>query len=243
MAAIHRSYVEVSCAAISRLDSDLKITMAIQKKTRSRQASRRPLPNRVKMTRAQKTKLNREKLFDAAAKIVGRHGYSDAMVALITTEANVAQGTFYNYFDSQQDLFDQLLPACGEQMLEYIRRKQTGAADDLDREERAFRGFFDFLKEQPEFYRILYEAELFAPKAYQKHLQHVAKAYVRVLQRSRAAGEIRNLNAEDVEPVAFMLMGARHYLAKRYARIEGRTVALPQHVLKSYMKLYRNTVG
>lgn len=217
--------------------------MAIQTKAGTSPAARRSKLKRVKMTRVQKLQLNRDKLFDAAAKIVGKRGYSEANVALITTEANVAQGTFYNYFDSQQHLFDQLLPARGEQMLEYIRQKQTGATDDLDREERAFRGFFDFLEEYPEFYRILYEAELFAPKAYQKHLQRVAKAYVRVLERSRAAGEISKLDAKDLEPVAFMLMGARHYLAKNYARIEGRTVALPEQVVKSYMKIYRNALS
>ena len=40
--------------------------------------------------------------------IVGELGYAGASVALITARADVAQGTFYNYFESRQDLLDQL---------------------------------------------------------------------------------------------------------------------------------------
>src|SRR5271155_4036073 len=66
-----------------------------------------------RLSRAEKSQLIRNKLFDSAAKVVGKHGYSDAMVSLITSEAHVAQGTFYNYFESRQHLFDQLLPSLG----------------------------------------------------------------------------------------------------------------------------------
>src|SRR6202008_1120179 len=38
----------------------------------------------------------------------------------LTRRAGVAQGTFYNYFNSRQDLFDQLLPSMSNEMLAFI---------------------------------------------------------------------------------------------------------------------------
>jgi AcrR family transcriptional regulator len=61
-----------------------------------------PAPSRSarkpRLSRAEKAEATRAALFDAAIEIVGEHGYAGASVALITTRANVAQGTFYNYF-------------------------------------------------------------------------------------------------------------------------------------------------
>lgn len=172
----------------------------------------------------------------AAAKVVGKVGYQNAMVSKITEEANVSQGTFYNYFESRQELFDQLLPALGGELIDYIRTLAAGAPNAFEREKRSFLAFFEFLQSNPEFYRILYEAELFAPKGYKKHVDKMARLYVRTLEREAAEGQITLNNREEAEAIAFMLMGARHYLCMRFARKDGRTVALPEDVLNIYLR-------
>lgn len=200
----------------------------------------RPPPKRRKLTRAEKSQKIRGDLFDAAAKVVGEVGYSNAMVAMITSRANVAQGTFYNYFDSRQDLFDQLLPAMGRLMLDFIKSATKDAANEIEREEKSFRAFFDFLKVHPEFYRILYEAETFAPLAFQQHRDTVAVNFARVLKRARDRGELNSHDDRQLEAVAYILMGARHYLCMRYARRNGNRIDLPDWVVKTYMDLVRN---
>src|SRR5262245_18016791 len=92
-------------------------------------------PAQPRMRRAEKLQETRRRLIDAAAKVVGAEGYANASVAKITALAEVAQGTFYNYFASQQDLFDQLLPELGGQLLDVIRERVTGIGDSLKREE------------------------------------------------------------------------------------------------------------
>jgi len=57
-------------------------------------------------TRAERSEQTLNALLDAAGEVVGELGYQDASVARITSQAGVAQGTFYNYFNSRQDLFD-----------------------------------------------------------------------------------------------------------------------------------------
>ncbi len=199
-------------------------------------------PKRTKLTRAQKKEQIRAALFAAAAKVVGEHGYSNAQVAMITAQASVAQGTVYNYFESQQDLLDQLLPTVGQAMLAFIKEASSDATSEVEREEKSFRAFFEFLKINPDFYRILYEAEVFAPEAYQKHNEAVARGYVRVLERAMNRGELRISDKRELEAVAQMLMGARHYLCMRFGRRGRGGISLPEWVVDAYMTVVKGGI-
>ncbi len=102
-----------------------------------------------KLTRAQKQSQIRAALLEAAAKVVGEVGYSAAMVSTITRRAGVAQGTFYNYFNSRQDLFDQLLPSMSDEMLAFITERSSHATNDVAREKLRFEAYFAYLLKRP----------------------------------------------------------------------------------------------
>ncbi|HWV83067.1 MAG TPA: TetR/AcrR family transcriptional regulator [Hyphomicrobiaceae bacterium] len=187
--------------------------------------------------RADRAIETRRKLMDAAAKVVGEEGYANASVAKITAIAEIAQGTFYNYFASQQDLFDQLLPELGTELLEFIRHRIAGESGSFRREEIGFRAFFDFLAERPEFYRILNEAETFAPKAYHDHMRNMAEGYTRALSRSHAKGELPGFERRELEVVIYTMLAARNYISYRYLFRDGRSRRLPAWVDRAYMKL------
>jgi AcrR family transcriptional regulator len=195
---------------------------------------------RRKATREEKSERIREQLFRAAAEIVGEVGYAGASITLITQRAGVAQGTFYNYFESRQDLLDKLLPALGEQMRVHIREVALRAPHNFaELERRGFEAFFGFLKEHPHFLRILNEAESYAPAGYQKHLEVTAKDYVRFLGRAQRNGEFPGYDEEELEAIAFILMAARSYLAVRYLGKHvnrRRSTKLPAAVVDTYMK-------
>ncbi|MGE0803890.1 MAG: TetR family transcriptional regulator, partial [Lautropia sp.] len=173
----------------------------------------------------------------AAAKVVGSEGYANASVAKITAHADVSQGTFYNYFASQQDLFDHLLPEIGSELLDFIRERVTNCVQSQQREEIGFRAFFEFLAQRPEFYRILNEAETFAPAAFHDHMRNMADGYVRALNRSRSKGEIPGFEPRELEVVVYSLLAARNYLSYRYMFRDGVLGQLPEWVVKAYLKL------
>ena len=163
--------------------------------TQSSQAA----PGKVaKLNRVERNAWTKRRIFDAATKMVGKYGYAEASVARITEEAGVAQGTFYNHFENRQELLDQLLPKIGIDMVHFIRER-TGTAHAARQEIERFSAFFDFIREVPEFLRILNEAEYFAPIGYQKHLDNIATAYVRILRRARHAGVIVDFSDEEFE--------------------------------------------
>ncbi len=199
-------------------------------------------PQRRKVSRAEKSQLVKEAIFNAAVKVVGRVGYANAMVAMIASEAAVAQGTFYNYYESRQDLFDQLLPSLGKEMLKYIKEEASGSKSIIEREERSFRAFFTFLKMRPEFYRILYEAELFAPVAFKEHMDIVMEGYVKQLKVAAAKKELTIEDRDSVEALAYMLMGMRHYICMKYAQSDGGTTSLPEWTVRTYMAFVKNGI-
>jgi AcrR family transcriptional regulator len=200
------------------------------------QASQATSTKVTKLNRVERNAWTKRKIFDAATKIVGKYGYAEASVARITEEAGVAQGTFYNHFENRQELLDQLLPKIGVDMVHFIRAR-TGTAHAARQEIERFSAFFDFIREVPEFLRILNEAEYFAPIGYQKHLDNISTAYVRILRRARHAGAIDDYSDEEFEAIVHMLMGARGYLSRRYSYSGGAVVAAPDHVISAYRKL------
>ncbi|WP_338150939.1 TetR/AcrR family transcriptional regulator [Neoroseomonas soli] len=191
--------------------------------------------------RQEKAEQVRLALFDAAARVVGKHGYAGASVARITTLAGVAQGTFYNYFASRQDLLDQLLPAMGEEMLAHIAAEVRGERDEVAREERRFRAFFGFLQKRPAFLRILNEAEVYAPRGFRAHFANIAAEYRRALERAHERGALPGFADDEIEPLVFLLMAARSYTSLRYAQgPAGRVKAPPESLIRAYVKLLRH---
>lgn len=178
----------------------------------------------------------KQRLLDAAARIVGDEGYSSSSIARITSMAGVAHGTFYNYFPSQQDLFDELLPNLGDRLLREIRQATGPENDFWLREEIGFRTFFRFVQTYPQFYRILNEAETFATRGYQQHIANMVGRYIRAVRRGIAVGTLRAMNESEIEAVVYTLLAARNYLCMRYAL----TGPLPEFVTDTYMQLIRH---
>ncbi len=51
----------------------------------------------------------RRRLLEAAESVFADLGYHDASIVKITEAAGVAQGTFYLYFESKKEIFDELV--------------------------------------------------------------------------------------------------------------------------------------
>ena len=200
------------------------------------------LREKSKSTRVQRSEELRSALFQAAAEVVGECGYADASISKITQRANLAQGTFYNYFESRQHIFDELLPTIGEIMLRHVEAQAQGKNGFLEKEAASFQAFFTFMRERPYFLRILNEAEVFAPAAYKRHFQNVSTSYVRFLQRAREKGEIRNMNDAELEALSYIFMAARGYLAMRYSEDGAEAVSLPDSALSAYVSLVEHGV-
>ncbi len=201
-----------------------------------------PSPRKRSPTRAQKQAATRTKLLHAAAEQIGLHGYSGASIHKIAAAADIASGTFYNYFSSQQDLFDQLLPELGNELLDVIREAIRDEADGLVREELGFRAFFEYIGRNPAFHRILNEAEIFAPEAYRLHIDNMVSGYLRALRSSRVRGEIGDFSDRELEIIVYILLSARNYISYRFFE-NGMIGRIPDWAVSAYMKFLASGIS
>lgn len=189
-----------------------------------------------KPTRAQKSEATRNALFVAAAEMVGSQGYQGATIAQITDRAGVALGSFYNYFPTRQHIFDELLPALGQEMLGFVRERTGDAKAVKERERRGFNAFYEYLLKKPQFFRILNEAESFAPSGHKAHFRNIVDNYLRTMLRHRSRGELRGYTKREVEVIVYILLAARSYLALRYVYSDGGVRPMPAWVTRAYLK-------
>lgn len=199
-----------------------------------RRSARRPPSAR----QAAKNAETRRRLIEAAGVVVGRHGYAGASIARITAEAGVAHGAFYLHFANQQALFDVLLPELGGAMLDSLTSAIRDSRSLEEIERRGLTANFEYLGSHPEIYRVMNEAELYAPAAFQQYLKEIQARYVRSLKRSKERGELRQFADEDLETVAALLTGARSYLLMMFCKDGNAVRPLDPARLEIYLDVF-----
>jgi AcrR family transcriptional regulator len=65
---------------------------------------------------------SKEELISAALSLFRRKGVDDTTVSDIVKEAHVAQGTFYNYFKSKDEIFAEVLESISKNIFEEMQK-------------------------------------------------------------------------------------------------------------------------
>lgn len=81
----------------------------------------------------------RERIIDAAMDEFASRSYHKARVTAIADKADIAKGSFYQYFEDKKDLFKYIMELSANKKLEYINR------DMLENKDKY--GFFQLLRE------------------------------------------------------------------------------------------------
>lgn len=206
---------------------------------------REPATTRRRRSEAQqqKNEETRIRLLNAAARVIGKYGYAGCSIARVAARAKVAHGTFYLHFKSQQDLFDQLLPALGAEMLEVIGKAVRDSKSLIELEHRGLVANFDYLVQHPYLHRVTSEAELYAPVAYRQYFEELARPYKKSLRRSMAAQSQPAFSEEQLDAVISMLLGARYYLLTRFC-VQGNSVKpLTPELTQTYLRFVAEGLG
>lgn len=174
----------------------------------------------------------RERLLAAAEKTFGKKGYFETSVVNITQEAGVGQGTFYNYFQSKKDIFDELIRNYSRQLRLAIKEEMKNATSHEDAQRKGFLAFFNWVKNHPELYSIVQQAVVVDQKLYRWYYGKLAKGFLKSLSAGVADGEFKDT---DLETVAYCLMSIGQFLGMRWVFWEGKDV--PEEVFATAMEL------
>ncbi len=160
--------------------------------------------------RGQKT---RARLLKAAESVFGEKGYERASIADITRKGGVALGTFYVYFPDKQSIFVEVVDELGTRLRRLIGESTAGCASRMEVEREGLRTFFEFVREHPNLYRVVRQAEFVDEACYRRYYDRFAKGYVSGLTRAMEEGEVRRM---DPEALAYCLMGIGDFLGMRW---------------------------
>jgi AcrR family transcriptional regulator len=199
------------------------------------EASDRPGAGRVS-TRGKRT---RRRLLDAAETVFAEHGYHDASIVRIVERAGVAQGTFYIYFRSKQEIFEELVTDLNQRLRDAMSKAAAGGGGRYQAERRGFAAFFRFTAEHPALYRVIREAEFVAPEAQRRHYERIIEGYVRALRSAMATGDV-----EDCDPtvLAWALIAVGQLVGMRWIVWDGNR-EIPEHVFEECMLVVRRMLG
>jgi AcrR family transcriptional regulator len=165
----------------------------------------------------------RNKLLQAAEIEFGEKGFHEAAISGITYRAGVALGTFYNYFDSKEEIFRALVRYMSQRTREWVAERVAGAPDRLAAERLGLEAYIEFVRQHKGLYRIITEAEFVANEAFREHYEGFARSYEANLRKAGESGDIRQ---GDYDTWSWAIMGIDVFLGMRYAEWdESRTAA------------------
>lgn len=177
-------------------------------------AVRTPTPTSVDgRTLSARGAATRARLLEAAERCFAELGYHDASVVKITEAAGVAQGTFYLYFASKRDIFDELVRDLNRRVRHAMKEGSSQGRTRLEAEILGFQAYFRFVAEHAALYRIIRQAEFVSPPMLRYHYERLSEGYVEGL---RAAVERGEIGAVDPEVTAWALMAIGELIGMRW---------------------------
>ena len=177
----------------------------------------------------------RQRLLDAAERVFTELGYHEASVVKITEAAGVGGGTFYLYFASKQEVFDELVRDLNRRIRRAMKEASSQGTTRLESELLGFQAYFRFTADHPGLYRIIRQAEFVSPAMLRYHYERLSEGYVAALRESRERGEI---NSADPEVLAWALMGAGELIGMRWILWEGHRT-MPAGVYDELRRIIR----
>ena len=155
----------------------------------------------------------RVRILEAAETVFAKVGYTEASIVRITEQAGVGQGTFYLYFESKLQVFEELVEDLNRRVRHSMSEAAAQGTTRLEAERLGFKGFFEFTAKHPALYRIIREAESVLPRALRLHYKRIVDGYIDGLRKARGAGEISSI---DPTVTAWMLMGIGEMIGMRW---------------------------
>jgi TetR/AcrR family fatty acid metabolism transcriptional regulator len=152
----------------------------------------------------------RRAILDAAITVFARQGFHSARVSDVAAEAGVAYGLVYHYFDSKEQMLNELFSERWKLLLEASQGMQRSDASPRDK----LRGVASFIIEsyrhQPELMKVIIVEVTRAANSFGRtHLPEIRAAYdvvAGIVSDAQESGEFR----DDVDPdfAAMLFYGA-----------------------------------
>lgn len=160
-----------------------------------------------------KGETTRRRLLTAAEHQFGEKGFHGASISSITLRAGAAQGTFYLYFRSKEEIFLTLVQDIGHQLRAQSTTAINKAKNRMEAERLGLEAFLQFANKHRGLYRIVQESQFVDAAVYREYYEKLAEGYAEALAQAARKGE---LAPGDAAVRAWAMMGIAHFLGMRW---------------------------
>jgi AcrR family transcriptional regulator len=195
-----------------------------------------------RLTRKERQERTRCHLLEAAGRVFARRGLAHASVDEVAADAGFTKGAVYANFRSKEELFLAMLDARFEQRLAEMARALSTDEPPEAQARTAARDFVEYLKSDPEWERLFFEAALHASRdeAFRVQLTRryaaMREQMAEILRaRTQSAGFDPGVPFEDLARMVFAMSNGVAF--ERLVEPEG----VPDDLLPAMLELF--TVG
>ena len=164
----------------------------------------------------------RQKILDAAEigearadLLLGRDlGFEDGVDAGQEAIEVRLRGTFYVFFRTKEDVMRELVLRMGRRLRHHLTVATSGIDSRLEVERRGIHAFFEFVRDNPNLYRVVMGMQFVDEATYRRYYEDFAASYRAALEAAVERGE---LAPGDAEVRAWALMGVCDMVGRRFA--------------------------
>ena len=184
---------------------------------------------------------SKQRIIDAAIKLISEKGYHGASTDLIAKEAGVSQGLIFHYFKSKEGLFFSLLKEKSKMFKEEFKKSAGDEKDVLKKIEIAVLTYAKLIQKEEKFYEIIIKQSrgsgLDFDKINKYGLMESAKLIGELIRTGVEQGVLREL---DFKVAASCLFGMIEQNALRWMML-GKNFSLDD-AIKEAMDIFRRGV-
>jgi TetR/AcrR family fatty acid metabolism transcriptional regulator len=142
----------------------------------------------------------RRAILDAAIRVFARQGFHSARVSDVATEAGVAYGLVYHYFDSKDQMLNELFSERWSLLIDASEKVQRGGGSVREKLGGVAGFIIESYRHEPELMKVIIVEVTRAANSFGRtHLAEIRQAYElieKIVADAQATGEFR----EDVSP-------------------------------------------
>ena len=146
--------------------------------------------------REQKKQIYRQRILEAASEQFERKGFSETSIADIMKAANLGVGTFYNYFESKEEILLALLKSIANKVEQAVETGKAAKLNSLQLLERASKVMAKLLSENKFVLPLFLSASEHSDKPEslptRKYTPTFKPVYEIILKQGQERGEIRS---------------------------------------------------
>ena len=162
----------------------------------------------------------RAQLLSAALEVFTSAGYHAAAMDEIADRAGVSKPVLYQHFPSKLDLYLAVLDLHVDQLVYSIQRAIASTQDNSDRVRATVDAYFNFIEEEGEAYRLLFESDMSVEPAVRERLTRMTYDCAAAVSAVIAADT--GIPDEAAMLLGIGLVGTAQFTARYWLERDGR---------------------